>query len=253
MTDEAALLAAVLNNPDDDAPRLIYADWLDEQGECDRAEFIRVQCRLAELGGEIMRRQFFHGLLLERDRLLGREEELWLRLPETVFGKWPRHVVMAGCPSEGAHRLGQAGMPCGIVSRGFVHAVTCAAEDWLARGDAILAAQPVQEVTLTTMPRFRYRRERGERAEIEIVWRNGSGKGGFCMRGRECIHVVPDDGKGGAQLVIAIVGAEWPRVKAWQLPPAPPRFVFEDVSHNPLRDRRGRFMSPRDLPAYFTP
>lgn len=36
-----ALIAAVLADPDDDAPRLIYADWLDERGECDYAEFIR--------------------------------------------------------------------------------------------------------------------------------------------------------------------------------------------------------------------
>lgn len=28
-------------HPDDDGPRLVYADWLDEHGECDRAEFIR--------------------------------------------------------------------------------------------------------------------------------------------------------------------------------------------------------------------
>ncbi len=35
------------DNPDDDAPRLIYADWLEENGKPDRAEFIRVQIALA--------------------------------------------------------------------------------------------------------------------------------------------------------------------------------------------------------------
>jgi uncharacterized protein (TIGR02996 family) len=30
---------------DDDGPRLVYADWLEEQGECARAELIRLQCR----------------------------------------------------------------------------------------------------------------------------------------------------------------------------------------------------------------
>ena len=40
---EQAFLRAVIENPDDDAPRLIYADWLDEQGQSERAEFIRVQ------------------------------------------------------------------------------------------------------------------------------------------------------------------------------------------------------------------
>lgn len=35
------------DNPDDDTPRLILADWLDEYGEPERAELIRVQCELA--------------------------------------------------------------------------------------------------------------------------------------------------------------------------------------------------------------
>jgi uncharacterized protein (TIGR02996 family) len=38
-----ALLHACLDNPDDDTPRLVYADWLQENGDPDRAEFIRLQ------------------------------------------------------------------------------------------------------------------------------------------------------------------------------------------------------------------
>jgi uncharacterized protein (TIGR02996 family) len=41
---EHAFLQAILENPDDDAPRLIFADWLEERGNSDRAEFIRLQC-----------------------------------------------------------------------------------------------------------------------------------------------------------------------------------------------------------------
>lgn len=40
------LLAAVIAHPDDDVPRLVLADWLDEHGESERAEFIRVQIEL---------------------------------------------------------------------------------------------------------------------------------------------------------------------------------------------------------------
>ena len=47
MTDAVALLAAIRQAPDDDAPRLVYADWLDEHGQAERAKFIRVQCELA--------------------------------------------------------------------------------------------------------------------------------------------------------------------------------------------------------------
>jgi uncharacterized protein (TIGR02996 family) len=38
-----AFLRDVIEHPDDDAPRLIFADWLDDNSDSDRAEFIRVQ------------------------------------------------------------------------------------------------------------------------------------------------------------------------------------------------------------------
>ncbi|VTR97170.1 TIGR02996 domain-containing protein [Tuwongella immobilis] len=43
------LLESIRQLPDEDAPRLVYADWLEERGERDRAQFIRVQCALASL------------------------------------------------------------------------------------------------------------------------------------------------------------------------------------------------------------
>jgi uncharacterized protein (TIGR02996 family) len=43
MNDEAALLRAIGGHPDEDTPRLMYADWLDEHGRAERAEYIRVQ------------------------------------------------------------------------------------------------------------------------------------------------------------------------------------------------------------------
>src|SRR5262245_60918301 len=42
----AALEAAVIANAEDDTPRLVYADWLDENGDHDRAAFIRNECAL---------------------------------------------------------------------------------------------------------------------------------------------------------------------------------------------------------------
>jgi uncharacterized protein (TIGR02996 family) len=41
--DELALLEAIRDDPQDDAVRLIYADWLEDQGRNERAEFIRLQ------------------------------------------------------------------------------------------------------------------------------------------------------------------------------------------------------------------
>lgn len=45
---EPALLAAIAVSPDDDLPRLVYADWLDENGQPLRAEFIRLQIEIAK-------------------------------------------------------------------------------------------------------------------------------------------------------------------------------------------------------------
>lgn len=49
MTERDALHAAVCANPDDDTPRLVFADWLQEHDEDERAEFIRVQIEAARL------------------------------------------------------------------------------------------------------------------------------------------------------------------------------------------------------------
>jgi len=38
-----AFLDTIIADIDNDAPRLIYSDWLEEEGDSDRAEFIRVQ------------------------------------------------------------------------------------------------------------------------------------------------------------------------------------------------------------------
>ena len=52
------LLRAVFAHPEDDAPRLAYADWLDESGgEPERAALIRVQCELARLPADDPRRR----------------------------------------------------------------------------------------------------------------------------------------------------------------------------------------------------
>ena len=42
-------IRGILAYPEDDAPRLVHADWLEEQGQAERAELIRVQCELARL------------------------------------------------------------------------------------------------------------------------------------------------------------------------------------------------------------
>lgn len=56
MSTDAAFLAAIAANPQDHLPKLVYADWLEEQGDA-RAELVRVQhalvnSTLSDLEGE---------------------------------------------------------------------------------------------------------------------------------------------------------------------------------------------------------
>jgi uncharacterized protein (TIGR02996 family) len=73
MSPDDAFLQAILENPDDDGPRLMYADWLTEQGN-PRGEFIRVQCELHTLAAADPRR----AVLKEREsQLLPGFGHLW--------------------------------------------------------------------------------------------------------------------------------------------------------------------------------
>jgi uncharacterized protein (TIGR02996 family) len=77
MTPDEAFLADIIAHPDDDTPRLIYADWLDEHGQPERAEFIRTQIESAGLPEKSRRRT----TLLRREAdLLAEHQEEWTRL-----------------------------------------------------------------------------------------------------------------------------------------------------------------------------
>ncbi len=85
-TEAEAFLQRIRAYPDDDAPRLIFADWLEEQGErfpgaAERAKFIRVQIALARMAEEEVRdtdlgntarteREEARGNLLNDERIL---------------------------------------------------------------------------------------------------------------------------------------------------------------------------------------
>src|SRR5262245_44860194 len=81
MSTEADLLAAIDAAPDDDAPRLAHAAWLEATGNPDRAEFIRLSLEPARMldlvpNGQPMQR---------RNQLLHQHERAWL-------GKRPQHA-----------------------------------------------------------------------------------------------------------------------------------------------------------------
>jgi uncharacterized protein (TIGR02996 family) len=69
MSEGDSLYQAILATPEDDAPRLVYADWLDEHGQPERGEFIRVQCAMARIPAHTARWRPLHdrAVRLERD------------------------------------------------------------------------------------------------------------------------------------------------------------------------------------------
>src|SRR5262245_40173275 len=84
----AGFVAAVGAAPQDDTPRLIFADWLQDHGDEARAELIRVQCELARLEAGDPRRP---GLRERELRLLWDHQLRWLGpLAEHLHG-WEFH------------------------------------------------------------------------------------------------------------------------------------------------------------------
>ena len=49
MNEMHSFLRTIAENPEDDNPRLVFSDWLEENGHQDRAEFIRLQIELAKM------------------------------------------------------------------------------------------------------------------------------------------------------------------------------------------------------------
>ena len=96
------LLNAVRTQPDDDVLRLAFADWLEENGDPDRADFVRVQCRLAALGhGPLWPPApgtdppwAIGGLNPEAAALARRQAKMWAESGEEWLAELP---VLPGC------------------------------------------------------------------------------------------------------------------------------------------------------------
>ncbi len=150
MTTADAFLADIVAHPDDDAPRLIYADYLDDQGQPERAEFIRVQCALARWPCEcddVERVYHDECRCKEKAELQRREQGLnaylseWsAALPGVLCGGGPNLVVKYGADGRGIDYH---------FRRGFVERVSCPCAAWLEHGQAVVRQQPVQRVELS--------------------------------------------------------------------------------------------------------
>lgn len=142
------LLAAICAEPNDDGLRLIYADWLDDTGDADRAEFIRVQLQLATLAGM--------GRAPEPewiDPLVSRELELWVHSPEWFAPlKDVLRLVQIGDdhPDEmTVLNFSIDGGTYAVVRRGFASEFHVPADWWAGHGEAVVRSHPVERVKFT--------------------------------------------------------------------------------------------------------
>jgi uncharacterized protein (TIGR02996 family) len=81
MNDEEAFLLAIVANPKDSAPRLVYADWLEERADVSsqsRAEYLRVECALDGLEKDNPKRRRLQDRLWKLRNSVGDEWWRWL-------------------------------------------------------------------------------------------------------------------------------------------------------------------------------
>lgn len=116
-----AFLRTIITQPDDDLLRLVYADWLDENDDPARAEFIRVQCELAHLPDDDERRP----RLEDREHeLLSEHEPAWLGSELVGLQEWE-------------------------FQRGFLHSITIGLDDLLSWQEIVYDLCTVRDCTLT--------------------------------------------------------------------------------------------------------
>jgi uncharacterized protein (TIGR02996 family) len=123
---DQGFLDDIAAHPEDDAPRLIYADWLEDNGQGHRAEFIRLQCRLATLDEHDPER-----LLLEE-----RQADLLLVCEQEWRGSLPTSIRKEPVSFR----------------RGFVEQVSLTATTFLRKGEELFTQVPFREVQLRAVP-----------------------------------------------------------------------------------------------------
>jgi uncharacterized protein (TIGR02996 family) len=194
VTDGESLRRAVFNTPWDDALRLVYADWLMENGdEAQRAlgDFIRVSTRLEQ--------KRTRELMEEYGRLMSAHGVHWLALlPEPI--RHDRFVEFRG---------------------GFVRGLMLTAAELIAHGPSIVQNHPIDWLRLKTYPTLKDAKKlvalplRWDR--IRTLWLTGpftnhlSGKTILCEAGMvHLIHLQFVAGRIDADKVRMLT--EWPRL-----------------------------------------
>jgi uncharacterized protein (TIGR02996 family) len=132
MNNETAFIQSILADPDDDAHRLVFADWLEDNGQPERAAFIRAQVRLATMAEDDP----------DRSALL-RDEAAYLPHAQGELIAQERPAWLAKLPDWAAKGL--------TYERGLPARLRLTARRFAEEAAAIMAVVPVQHVELTAV------------------------------------------------------------------------------------------------------
>lgn len=147
MTD-AYFLRTIIADPLNDDPRKIYADWLDENGQPERSEFIRVQIELARTPKEIdsvidwvdgstsvgkVPNLHFVALRRRERELLKAHDADWVAEFHSEIG-WVTQFDRV------------------LFHRGLIGIIECDWRMWQQHADALRRAAPIERVRLTDVP-----------------------------------------------------------------------------------------------------
>jgi uncharacterized protein (TIGR02996 family) len=150
--DEAAFLAAVRAAPEDNMPRLAFADWLEEHGEGERGEFIRVQVELARWREDAADVSPSDEGITNHLALRRQEQQLLRDLARTMLGD------AVGPPFTSEEGVGWQLRDNRAVyaefHRGFVAEVRCPLAAFRGRVAALFRVHPVERVTGWCRPRL---------------------------------------------------------------------------------------------------
>ena len=97
MLDREPFLKAIFANPADDLPRLVFADYLEEHGDGEWAELIRLECDLASYPMRIPREEMTHEMM---QRLMERKDRAETLQYEIFCSKAHDKLIEAGALIE---------------------------------------------------------------------------------------------------------------------------------------------------------
>jgi uncharacterized protein (TIGR02996 family) len=129
MTDREMLLAAICANPDEDTPRLAFADWLQEQGGKEntfRADYIRAAIRLAR-------------------------EELWSPAWQKAEKAWDKLEMRVGQRKLAWTSHLQGRVVESEFDRGFIGHITVYSKRFVAEGEQFFVQDPIRSLKFVTL------------------------------------------------------------------------------------------------------